>query len=419
MPDSIANPPADSPIDVADLSELSALSVTLKQGASQDLQRFLALATRMFDATYGIVSRVDGARYTIVRVAQPGSELAEGDAFELGHTYCAITLEARDVVAIDEMGVSDHRGHPCYGAFQLERYIGVPLYVDGAVYGTLNFSSKAPRAGGWKERDRALVRLLAHWVETSILTHDLTARLAETAEQLAHANRQLEARNRDLMSFAHLASHDLQEPLRKLTGFSEILRVDLGDDLTDDVARDLNYIVDAAQRMRELVNGLLQVAAFDSVQDPRRVALTEVLDAALDELTHLSTETEIVREPLPVVSGDRAMLLQVFTNLVGNAVKFSRTQPAPRVQIRSTSDDAGWVTLEVLDNGIGIPQEACEQVFGMFERLHPASTFPGTGLGLSICRKIVQAHGGTILARPRPEGGTAFVFTLPIAPPEA
>ncbi len=233
----------------------------------------------------------------------------------------------------------------------------------------------------------------------------LTGQLEETASQLARANR-------DLEEFTSVASHDLQEPLRKLLAFSELLRQDLGGDLPPDAERDLGFIQEGAARMRSLVEDLLALSRTGiAPMKPARVSVDACLDRALERLALRIEETgaEIARASLPEVRADATLLTEIFQNLIGNALQFSGGRP-PRIRISAERRQAGW-TLGVEDAGIGVAPEHREAIFESFRRLDPAHP-AGSGIGLAICRKAVERHGGRIWVVSEPGRGAHFRFTL-------
>jgi signal transduction histidine kinase len=247
-------------------------------------------------------------------------------------------------------------------------------------------------------------------------TRSARAQLADQALELQRSNAELE-------QFAYVASHDLQEPLRKVTAFCQLIEKRYGDKLDERGTEYIAFAVDGAKRMQVLINDLL---AFSRVG---RLNLTHIdvdLDATLDEaIGNLETAiaesgAEIVREgrPLPRIKGDPTLLTMVWQNLIGNAVKFRRDGVAPRVEIeceQSSNEPGGAWTLSVTDNGIGIPEEFSDKVFVIFQRLHGRDVYTGTGIGLALCKKIVEHHGGSIWIDNSFTGGTRFRFTIPVA----
>ncbi len=238
-------------------------------------------------------------------------------------------------------------------------------------------------------------------------------RLRQRAEELERANRALEQSNMELQQFAYVASHDLQSPLRSIAGFVQLLERRRGDQL-DEQARDwIRRASDGAQRMNTLIRDLLEYARVDSRARPFvAVDLAAVVSDALTLLDASIADSGAVIKcaPLPTVRGDRAQLVQLMQNLIGNAVKYHGDRP-PHISI-SARNTAEGCAVSVRDNGIGIPPEAREKVFEVFRRLHSASEYPGTGIGLAVCRRVVHRHDGTISVDAAPDGGCIFTFTL-------
>ena len=237
--------------------------------------------------------------------------------------------------------------------------------------------------------------------------------LAEHTRLLERANADLEQRNRELDEFTYIASHDLQEPLRKLTAFSDVLREDMERGDPEEVRQDLDTITTSAKRMRQLVQDLLALSRSgrqDMSWDD--VPLNDCVDRALDtlELRIEETDAEIVCDPLPTVKGDFVLLSQLYQNLIGNALKFCKNR-VPQVHISAKQVDGIWV-MSIKDNGIGIKQEYAEQIFAPFKRLHGRGEYEGTGIGLAICRKIVERHCGRIWVESELGKGSTFEFTL-------
>jgi PAS domain S-box-containing protein len=233
-------------------------------------------------------------------------------------------------------------------------------------------------------------------------------RLEEALQELARSNTELE-------QFAYVASHDLQEPLRMVSSYVQLLARRYQGQLDADADEFIGYAVDGARRMQELIKDLLTYSRVDT----RGKALVEVslesaLGAALDNLQVVVAESgaTVTHSPLPTVLGDDLQLTQLFQNLISNATKF-RGEAAPLIHISATREQQEWV-VEVRDNGIGIAPQYLERIFVIFQRLHTRREYPGTGIGLAICRKIADRHGGRIWAEAAPGGGSAFRFALPI-----
>ncbi len=237
---------------------------------------------------------------------------------------------------------------------------------------------------------------------------------AEVARRTAELSRS----NDELQEFAYVASHDLQEPLRTVSSFVQLLERRLGDDLDDEGREYIRFAVDGTARMKGLIQALLQYSRVGAGDRPRDevVELDAVVDEVLADLSAAVEEAgaEVERDPLPAVRGDASELRQVVQNLLDNALKYRGDEPLRiALRARTEGDDA---VLAVEDNGTGIDPEHAERVFEIFQRLTPATRVPGAGIGLAITKKIVGRHGGSIRIEAGPGGrGSRFVLTLPLA----
>ena len=239
-------------------------------------------------------------------------------------------------------------------------------------------------------------------------------RLERKQAELELANGVLLRRNEELDEFTYVASHDLQEPLRKLVSFSEFLRYDAGGELSDRAEADIRFITDAATRMSTLVTDLLALSRSGRARMRREVvSLRNCVDEALATLEPriIASKAHIEIDELPTVEGDRTILGQLLFNLLGNAIKFA--EPGPPVISITARTEGERIIIGVRDNGIGIAEEYQSRIFAPFKRLHGRSEYEGSGIGLSICRKAVERHGGEIWVDSEPGHGSHFQFSLP------
>jgi signal transduction histidine kinase len=233
-------------------------------------------------------------------------------------------------------------------------------------------------------------------------------------DQLDAQTRDLERSNAELEQFAYVASHDLQEPLRKVASFCQLLEQRYKGQLDERADQYIEFAVDGAKRMQQLINDLLAFSRVGRLGDtPQPVDLSEAARRALANLdaTVVESRAQVEIEPLPTVSGESSLLTTLFQNLISNALKFHGEDP-PRVRIGVARDGGEWL-FTCADNGIGIDPEYAERVFVIFQRLHGKDEYAGTGIGLAMCRKIVEHHGGRIWLDPGATPGTTFRFTLP------
>jgi PAS domain S-box-containing protein len=240
--------------------------------------------------------------------------------------------------------------------------------------------------------------------------------VTSTERRLRLYAKRLERSNQELEEFSYVASHDLKEPVRNLISYSKLLEEDLGDQLNQDAKDDLGYIVDAARRMSTLVDDLLNLSrAGRSALKKEPFKLEKAIEEAQDNLKLLIEEkgaTVHISNELPPVIGDQGQFVQLFSNLIGNALKFVEKGVIPKVEIGCQEGDKEWV-IQVRDNGIGMKSEYSEQIFQPFKRLHGMTKYQGTGIGLAICRKIIERHDGRIWVKSKPGMGSSFYLGLP------
>ncbi|MEU0376114.1 ATP-binding protein [Streptomyces cyaneofuscatus] len=299
----------------------------------------------------------------------------------------------------------------------LHRVVGVPL-------NRLRAASERVREGAFGQRIEIKgpydVQAVASAVE------DMRRRLVDELDGaqgretlLAEQTEELRRSNSELEQFAYVASHDLQEPLRKVASFCQLLEKRYGKELDDRGKQYIAFAVDGAKRMQVLINDLLTFSRVGRVHEGwKPVDLDRALDRALGNLTLALDESGAVverPEKLPELLGDSTALTMVWQNLIGNAVKFRREDTECRITVDCVREDESW-HLTVADNGIGIAPEFADKVFVIFQRLHARDEYEGTGIGLALCRKIVEFHGGRIWLDAEPGEGTRIHFTLPAAP---
>lgn len=269
------------------------------------------------------------------------------------------------------------------------------------------------------------------WLYNQLLTYlhgrdSALGQLQEANTELASLNAELEARvdartldlkqaNEELQQFAYVASHDLQEPLRTITSFTQLLSTRYMGKLDEDADEFMGYIVSSSRRMTDLINGLLAVVRLRKTgHQTTPVSFETLLHEAEISLQALirESETQIDHGPLPALVVDRVQFSQVLQNLISNAIKYRR-EDAPRIRIEANRDMSNWV-FSVSDNGRGFNQQFAERIFGLFQRLH-GREIEGTGMGLAISRRIVERHGGRIWAEGKEGIGSTFYFSLPVS----
>jgi light-regulated signal transduction histidine kinase (bacteriophytochrome) len=246
------------------------------------------------------------------------------------------------------------------------------------------------------------------------VSHEITARVQAT-EALREYAEDLRRSNEDLERFAYVSSHDLQEPLRSIVSFSQLLERNYRGRLGQDADEYIAFIVEGGNRMQSLILDLLAYSRVNTKAQELRPTDAEAVMAAVErhlDLPLREAGAVLTYDPLPTVTADPLQLEQVFENLVSNAVKFRREDVPLRVHIGARRTDGFW-EFSVADNGIGIEPAYFEQIFVIFQRLHTRDAYEGTGIGLAIVKRIVDRHGGTVRIESVPGEGTTFFFTLP------
>lgn len=294
----------------------------------------------------------------------------------------------------------------------------VPVRAADRVTGYVGFDCVRTEKR-WPPEYMDVLRLFGEIVMNAIIRVQAETRLRQQNEMLAKTVAELERSNEELQQFAYISSHDLQEPLRSIGSFSELLRRNYGPQLDQRAQSYIEYITDASQRLHQLITGLLDYSRIGARSRPFEACdMNGVLKLALDNLAASIQDSgaTITRESLPLVPGDAAQLTVLLQNLVGNALKFHGDAP-PRVHISARPagmPDAGW-EFAVRDNGIGITEQERRKLFQIFRRLHRAEKYPGTGIGLAVCKRIVERHNGRIWIDANPDGGSILRFVLPAA----
>jgi len=253
-----------------------------------------------------------------------------------------------------------------------------------------------------------------------LLQEDIMERRRAEA-QLTAALAELKRSNTELENFAYIASHDLQEPLRMVTSYLQLLEMHLEDQLDSDAREFIGYAADGAQRMRQLINDLLEYSRVSTRAMPFAPTDCEaILGYVLHDLQGAIAEcgATITHDPLPTIMADRTQMGQLFQNLIGNALKFrGSAPPIVHVSARTTAEVSKTAKVwefSIQDNGIGIAAPDQARIFGLFQRLHTREEYPGTGIGLAVCQKIVERHGGRIWVESAPGQGARFMFTIPM-----
>ena len=349
-----------------------------------------------------------------------------------GGFWPAMAATFLSVAAIDALFV-EPRGQ--LRLFLGEHVLDAVLFLgEGLLIGLLGearLRSQARLEASYRELERRVAERTVDLSDRNVALHGRLDQTEAANRELVTLRQRLEASNAELQEFASVASHDLQEPLRKIRAFGDRLAAHAGEAL-DAKGRDyLDRMLNAAGRMSVLIEDLL---TFSRVTSKGRAFVTcdldEVLDGVMSDLEARVEETGAVveREPLGTIEADAVQMRQLLQNLVGNALKFGKEGERPRVRIGSTRrsrprdevpglQEEDLIDIVVEDEGIGFEQKYADRIFDVFQRLHGRTAYQGTGIGLAVCRKIAQRHGGEIVATSEPGRGATFVVTLPVSHP--
>ncbi len=413
-----------------DVSELKRIEKDLRlyrdhlEEAIAERTTELQRSKHLLDET-GRLARVGGWEIDLVKNDLIWSEMVYR-IHEVGPEFhpeleTAINFYAPEAVpAISEaVGLAISEGRPFDLELQLVTATGKRLWVR-AVGEAIRRDGKVVSVRGVFQDIDASKR-----VELELKRHreHLEELVAARTEELARSVENLNRSNNELSQFAYVASHDLQEPLRMVSSYTQLLARRYQDQLDQDAKDFIGYAVDGANRMQRLIQDLLSYSRVTSRgQDPAPLDTHDALGLAVTNLQSAIQETGamIANGDLPMVLGDRTQIAQVFQNLIGNGIKFHRSSEPPRVSVSAfpTPGKPGFWTFRIEDNGIGIEQRHFDRLFVIFQRLHGKLEYPGTGIGLALCKRIVERHGGSIWLESEVGRGTIFYFTLPSAQPD-
>lgn len=331
--------------------------------------------------------------------------------------FCAhAILDDKPLVIEDALADERFRDNPLVTSDPSIRfYAGVPLVTEnGFALGTLCAIDRVPRS--LDQEQLAALSALARQVVRELELRQKVVELKKTQRKLKKTTRRLERSNGELHQFAHIVSHDLQEPLRTVVGFLGLLRKRVSDRLDEESLEYIQISVEAAKRMQDQVQGLLEFAGVTGTRG--RVEemnldniVTDVVDSLAASIEEAGARVEL--KELPVVPGRRQLITVVFQNLIGNAIKYRRQGTAPEIEVSAHRTDDEW-EIRVRDNGGGIEPAYQNRIFDMYFRGNGSRVAEGNGLGLALCQRIVSDHGGDIWLERSDAAGSEFRFTLPV-----
>ncbi|MFC6763915.1 PAS domain-containing sensor histidine kinase [Natrinema soli] len=373
------------------------------------LEKATELVTASLNAEYATVFEHDAADSDagVLRLrAGSGIDVADGATTPASGSIAAAVLAGDGPIVIEDLESDDRFDGPSVSTDRDVRSgITVTIGPVSDPWGVLDVYATDRRE--FADHDIDFLESVATILATAIERQGYERCLNETVSELEASNERLE-------QFAYAASHDLQEPLRMVSSYLQLIERRYADELDAEGREFIDYAVDGADRMREMIDGLLEYSRIDSQGDPfEPVDLDAVLADVLTDLQVMidRSDAEISIEPLPEVRGDSHQLRQLFQNLLSNAIEYSGDEP-PRMDVTAERSGRTW-EISVRDEGIGIDPDKQDRVFRVFQRLHSREEYEGTGIGLALCRRIVERHSGRIWVDAEPGEGSTFSFTIP------
>ena len=384
------------------------------------LRHALQVGVKHLHLEFGIVSQINDEDYRIVVQVSPPGTLNDDQVFPLGRTYCSTTLANKALLAIHDAANSEYAGHPCFKDFQLAAYIGVPISVEGDIYGTLNFSSTQGRQRAFDPSDLEFVRLLARWAGAFIERMQATQKLLSSEISLREAKEVAEAATEVKSQFLANMSHEIRTPMNGIIGMTDVLL----DSPLDPAQRDYaETIRDSAGALLRIINDILDFSKIEA----GRVELELIPFSPshlLHEISMLLTPQAVARDiqfesvvapGIPhMLMGDPGRLRQILLNLAGNAIKFTEHGRVHLSLEPAFVNGKQRIKFILSDTGIGMSSVTVDQLFAPFFQADASTTrrYGGTGLGLSICAHLVELMGGKITVESTVGAGTTFCFVL-------
>lgn len=380
----------------------------------QTLHKLLAFGCQEFKLDLGLLSHIEGTNYEIIAAQLPNKANVQGTTLSLKQTYCQETIAVAKPISFTNAGNSTWREHACYQAFQLEAYMGVPVFVGEKIYGTLCFTSINPRVKPFKALDRELLRLMAQWIGGEI------ERL-EAAAELAQARDEALAGTMAKSEFLATMSHEIRTPMNAVIGMTDLLT---NTELSPQQKDFVETIRSSGNTLLTIINDILDFSKIESGKlelEQQPFELRACIEESLDLLATKAAEKglELAYQIAPhtpqTILGDITRLQQILVNLLSNGIKFtSAGEVVVFTEAQKLDGKSTEIHFAIQDTGIGIPQERKNHLFEPFSQVDSSTTreYGGTGLGLAICRQLCEMMGGKMWLESQVGKGSTFFFTI-------
>lgn len=382
------------------------------------INKSLEFACNFLKTNLALISNItlETNEYKIDYVYDEEKILNNNKVFALSDTFCFKSVIISDATYIDEIEFTEFSNSRFYRDYRFRSYIGVPIYIDNQLYGTIAFFSTHQRFTPFTEQHKKVVKILSNWLSYEFFREKTILKLFNTNTRLQKAVTDLERTNKNLSHHAYVVSHDLQEPLRTISSYCSLLEMSLEKKLDKEESKFFSYIKRSASRLQKLISDLLEYSKIGNNNEKReKLDLTsylkkQVLPSFRAELEAMGAEVVIAK--LPKINAAPNDMLRLFQNLISNSIKYSKKGRKLVINISADKVEDGYL-FRFEDNGIGIEADYQKTIFEPFKRLHNYYEIEGSGIGLSICKSIIEAYKGEIWVESDGKNGATFLFSLP------
>lgn len=391
------------------LETLIAVEDSVDWSFTKSVEQVLEIGCAYLGLPTAISAKIEGNNFVAEHVLGQGKHgLKTGEIMNYADTFCNFLPSEFSTKAISHVSKTELKNETCGQSSNVETYIGVRIMTNEGAYGSLSFRSDKPHGQEFTDLEKAMTQLLARTVGIFI-------ERKQQFEALESRQSELEDVNEGLNRFTYLASHDLQEPLRKIQQSGELLEADYNDKLDEEGQYFLKIMTNSASRMRSLIEDLLLYSgSANESLEKGWVPLNELIDTALSDLSEQVDRQEAVFtvKELPRVSCDKRVMTQVFVNILGNSLKYVKPNQKPKIRI-SSRKLKNHTKIEISDNGIGMDVNTNVNIFDPFTRLHSKSEYEGSGIGLALCKSICDRHGWSIDFKSETGKGMRMIISVP------